>query len=517
MSNLTRFLQSRVAVAAWVLLLMVSAFLLNTRHNQFAYFYHPDEPGKVEQVITGKWNYNHPMLLLSTSKLAVHLLGTPLEEQAVVEVGRGVAAAFSSVAIAALALLAYCWRGWWPSLATGGALLFHHQLYELSHYMKEDTALLMGVSLAFLATYLYWRRASWPLALALGVACALATSGKYMGVIMVPLAVFVLLRSPGAKPRLHLALWLAAFLAGMALVNAPLLADLATFRRSFDREMDYVIHGQRGMTRSVPHAQYWNIFIDNTTPAIWALLLLFLVVRWRERATVSPLEWVIIAFPFAYALALSFSPKSNDRYFLAATAMFTLLAGMAVLDASRLFPRAWSSFIAACAAAVLVLGQLPSWLRYERAFQHDDTQELITWLRTEVPPTAVIAKDNRVLLPNPERERDAGRMGIIPQKIVVTPVNDPTGKRVRFAADVGTLPELRAAGVTHVAISQSDYGRFFLKTLKPQEGEKGDFLRRKQFYEELRSRKDERVFERERGTVIYLHPGIEVYRIAPDV
>ena len=502
-------------LAAWLVLLAACAYLLNTRHNQFAYFYHPDEPGKVEQVITGEWNFHHPMLLLSTSKLAAELAKAPKEKQPVVEVGRRVAAGFSAVAIAALALLAYLWRGWLVSFAAGGALLLHHQIYELSHYMKEDSALLMGVSLSFLAGYLYWHRAAWPYALFLGAACALATSGKYMGAMMLPLALFVLVRSPNAKPGRHIALWFGAFVAVMALVNAPLLSDFATFRDSFSREMDYVVHGQRGMTRSVPHAQYWNVFIDNTTPVMWALLLVFLIARWRERAVLRSLEWVMIVFPFAFALALSFSPKSNDRYFLVATAMFTLLAGAAVLDVARYFTRLRPYHTAVIAAVLLVLGQLPSWLRYEHAFQHDDTQELITWLNKQVSPAAVIVKDNRVLLPNPERKSDAERMGVIPQKVVVTPVRDPEAKRVRFAADVGTVAELQAAGITHVAISESDYGRFFLESLRPQEGGEDDYHRRRKFYEELRARKDDLVFERDRGTVIYLHPGIEVYEIAP--
>ncbi len=510
-------MRDRLLVAAWVLVLTACAFVLNTRHNQFPYFYHPDEPGKVAQIITGEWNFHHPMLLLSTTKVATGLLGTPLKEQAIVGVGRGVSAAFSAVSIAALALLAYFWRGWWASLPTGGALLFHHQIYELSHYMKEDTALLMGTSLTFLAAYVYWQRASLVLALAVGASCALATSGKYMGAMMLPLAVFVLLKGPGAKPRAHLPIFVGAFLAVMALVNAPILADFATFRSSFDHEVELVVRGQGGMTRSIPHAQYWNIFIDNTTPAIWVALLVFLVACWRRRTLPSSLEWVIIAFPFAFALALSVSPKSNDRYFLVATAIFTLLAGLAIVDIGRspwlrrLRPQVAMTF----AAALLVLCQLPSWMDYERAFQSDDTGDLVEWLRTKVPATAVITKDSRVLLPIPERKSHGARVGIIPQKVITKPLSNPEGKRVRYAADVGSLDELRAAGITHVAISQSDYGRFFLASLKPQSGEETDYNRRQRFYEELRARTDALVFERKRNTVIYLHPGIEVYQIAP--
>jgi hypothetical protein len=80
-------------------------------------------------------------------------------------------------------------------------------------------------------------------------------------------------------------------------------------------------------------------------------------------------------------------------------------------------------------------------------------------------------------------------------------------------ADLGTLDELRAKGITHVAVSESDYGRFFLKSLQPKKGQEEDFARRKAFYESLFD-SGEPLFERGRGTVIYLHPGIRVYRIA---
>jgi hypothetical protein len=50
--------------------------------------------------------------------------------------------------------------------------------------------------------------------------------------------------------------------------------------------------------------------------------------------------------------------------------------------------------------------------------------------------------------------------------------------------------------------------------LRPQEGERADFERRKAFYESL-LRDGELLWERDRGTVIYLHPGIRIYRLPP--
>ncbi len=503
--------QEGLKLIAWVLVLFAATLALHTRGNTFPYFYHPDEPGKVEQVMTGEWNFHHPMLLLNATRLAVAIGGVPAREQAVVEAGRWVSAGFMAVAVVALSLLAYAWRGWMPALATGGALLLHHHLFELSHYLKEDSALLAGFALSFLMLLACWWQPTNLRVALLGMACGLAVSGKYLGVLSVALAVPTLWRTPERR-SLRLGVFAAALVGTFAAVNYPLFLHLATFRESFGREVDLVVQGQRGMTRSVPHLQYWNVFIDNTTPAIWGLLAVFLHARWRERRSLSLPEWMIIIFPFAYALALSFSPKTNDRYFLPATAIFTLQAALGTADLAHAFAwrhtrRRWLTG----AVVVLLAFQLVSppepvhwkhFAEYWRAFQSDDNADAIEWVRTKLPADAVIAKDNRVALPDPTKKKHAERFGVIPQKV----------RAERFAADVGAFDELRSKGVTHVAVSESDYGRFFLKGLRPQAGERADFERRKAFYEALLG-DGKLLFERDRGTVIYLHPGVRIYRL----
>jgi hypothetical protein len=435
----------------------------------------------------------------------VDVAGVAREPQSVVEAGRAVAAAFTALAVVALSLLAYQWRGWPPALAVGVALMLHHQLFELSHYMKEDTALLCGLALVWLTLLLFERAPSIPRAAALGAACALAISGKYIGAIALLAALPTLWRAGG---KLRTMAFLVALAAMLIAVNWPLLANPEAFRASLARETEFVLEGQKGSTRSVPHAQYWNIFIDNTTPAMWLLLLIFLAARWRERRALTPARWHIIAFPFVYALALSFSPKSNDRYFLPASAAFTLLAGLGVVDAARLFGKRWVMWPAAVALTGCQLFSLPppylDWrcfAEYWKAFQHDDSRELIDWCRKELPADAVIAKDSRIWLPDPAKPEGVPA-NAIPQKVLAS----------KFAADLGPLDVQRAKGVTHIAVSESDYGRFGLKSIQPKKGQEEDFARRKAFYESL-LREGELLFERDRGTVIYLHPGIRVYWI----
>jgi len=491
-------------LALWAVLLFAVTLLLNTRHHDFPFFYHPDETAKVEQVLTGAWNFHHPMLLLTTTKAAVAVFGVKPQEQSVVEAGRWVSAGFVAAAVVALSLLAFAWRGWTAALASGAALVLHHQLFELSHYLKEDSALLMGTAWTFLAAFLFWRKPDAGRAALLGAATALAISGKYVGVVVLAVALPVLWRAPGRKGRCGL--WFVAALAAvLVLVNLPLLLQPGAFGKSFDREVGLVVHGQGGQ-RDWPHAQYWSVFRDNSTPVMWVLLLVFLASRWRERRTLALPEWLVLAFPFAFALMLSFSPKSNDRYFLPATAVFTLLAALGAVDAARLLTR-WLPRRGAlgATAAVLVAGQLPSWLKYDAAFRTDDNADLIAWVRTELPPDAVLSRDSRARLPDSSSEKAQRRFAPLTQKILGG----------RFAADEGTVAEQRAKGVTHVAVSESDYGRFFLRDLRPRAGEEEKFAQRKAFYEEL-LRDGERVFGRDRGTVLYLHPGLRVYRLPPD-
>src|SRR5579862_4953744 len=144
----------RVLVAVLFLLSLV----LDTRENGFPYTYHPDESGKIEQVLQGDWNFHHPLLLLLGSQAAVRIFHTPPKEQATVVAGRWVSAVFASVAVAVLALLAFEYGGALAGWLCGVIALLHHQFFELAHYMKEDTALVMGVALAFLAIARFHRR-----------------------------------------------------------------------------------------------------------------------------------------------------------------------------------------------------------------------------------------------------------------------------------------------------------------------------------------------------------------------
>jgi hypothetical protein len=425
-----------------------------------------------------------------------------------------VSATFAALAIVGFALLAYAWRGWLAALGAGLAMLLHHQFFELAHYLKEDTALLFGLAWTFLFAFRFAQRPTTLLAGALGIAAGCAISGKYLGVAVLLVVAPVLWRAPVPGRSRQIAIFASALLLALLVINLPLVLHPGAFASSFHREMQLVVHGQQqDMTRRVPHTLYLNIFRDNTTPIIWVLVLVFLANRWRERRSLPLVEWLIIAFPFALTLTLSFSPKSNDRYYLPATALFTLFAALGAVDLGEMLRRFPLPGRLVWPTAVLLLGQLlcfpvpADWRTlppYLTAFATDDNHDLLEFVRTHVPKDAVIVKDNRILLPDPANPRDATRFEPLPQKIIAR----------KYCADAGTIEDLRQAGVTYLAVSESDYGGFLLSGVHSTAGKSADFNRRKAFYEEL-LRDGTPVFQRERGNVLYLHPGIRLYPLPP--
>jgi hypothetical protein len=65
-----------------------------------------------------------------------------------------------------------------------------------------------------------------------------------------------------------------------------------------------------------------------------------------------------------------------------------------------------------------------------------------------------------------------------------------------------------------VAVSEGDYGRFFLKTHTPRDEDKAAYERRRAFYEEL-FRTGTVLWESPAGRLQYLQPSIKLYQIGP--
>lgn len=474
---------------------------LTTRHNNFPSFYHPDEPSKARQVIEGDFNFNHPLLLLQTTRVLAIFTRAPATQQAMTETGRLASAFFAAGAMACAVLIAAHLRGTSAGVAAGLLVLLNQQLYDLSHYMKEDAALAFAIAAFFLALTRCAPAPSPARFVLLGVTAALALSAKYIGALVLPLAVLPFL-APG-RPR-HAALFLtASFLLTLAAINFPMLASPSELTENVGREMDFVVSGHKGLTRSIPHGVYGAVVREATNPAIWILLVLYyasLVARWRGT---HPAERALAIFPIVYVLILSFSPKTHHRYFLPDTVLLCILAALA---AWSLPPQPWGIWVTRATRFILLplALLLAVWKTHagDLAFQNDARRELVAFVTKNLPPGAIIAQDKRVNLPSLADPRLVGSPYSIPQQVV--------GKL--FAADVAPLDELPARGIHYVAIAEGDYGRFFLKNHTPLPDERETYERRRAFYERLRA-EGTLLWQCEAGPQQYLQPAIEFYRL----
>jgi len=476
------------------------ALFLNTHSNQFPSAYHPDEPSKARQVIEGEFNFHHPMLMLTTTRLLLVGAGDPTDVEQVTIAGRWASALFTSAAIFCLTLLAALLGG---SLAAGiaGALLAtNHQLFELAHYFKEDPALLFGLSAFFLCLVLFDRRPGLGMAALLGASVGLALSGKYVGGVAAPIALgFLLARRE--RPGLTIPLCLATAATVFAVINLPAFLHFGGFAEGFGRELDFAVRGHKGITRSVPHGVYGAVFRESTNPVIWVLLGFYAMGLWLRFRTVKASEWIVALFPLAFALMLSFSPKTHHRYFLPATGILLTLAALGTVTFARarwkghpLLPRVPRTAVALLLLGIALAVQLPTTWAYFSGFGHDGRSALAAWLVEHVP---------------------AGRTIVIDKRVNLRALNLPyefEGKL--FAADVGTIDELRQRGVEYVGVAEGDYGRFFREKLRPTDDGAEEFNRRRSFYEQL-FEEGELVFECEPGTLQYLQPHLKLYRLPP--
>jgi hypothetical protein len=486
---------------AWLtaLLFGLVAFALFTRNNDFPFYYHTDEPGKVRQVLTGDLNFHHPLLLLKSTRLVMAMTGTLAQPQPVAEAGRTVSAFFAAAAVVALVLLAWSFGGPLAAVLAGVLLVTHPVIFELAHYMKEDCSLLAGVAWSFFAMERYVRRpALWRAGL-VGAAAGLAISGKAIGLAIAGVALVVILFTPRGGRRFDWKTTL-VFLVGVLLVvgaiNLETLKQSAGAKRGLRNELNRIDlrASERGQTFEV---KYVSKFGREISVPILLATAFWIYRRWRERHMQSISTWVLIAFPLVFTAVLSVAPVTKERYLLPAFALFCVLGalGLAEMAATRSFRH--SGLVAGLLAVLAVGWHLPGLVRYYREFGVDDRRELIAWIRENLPAKAIIAHDRRARLDYGRSWGDPAYQ--FPQETRVTK---------RYAADLGDLKKLRSDGINYVVACEQDYHTALRDRHRPSKGEE----EREQFYRDL-FKKGKLLWERPAGKLAYIHPGLRLYEI----
>jgi len=509
-----RSIRSCVLVA---IVVFVSAMVLFTEHSSFPFYYHQDEPGKVLQVIHRRKNFHHPLLMLTTAELARKTFlhgGAEDDPQRVVEMARTIMAAFAAASAALLALLATRLQGLWAGLAVGLLTVTHPLLYELAHYFKEDPAFLFGIVACALATHHFWTRRSARSLWLLGVAAGVAAAGKYVGTAFVPVAAILGASVGGGTSRER---WKrAGKVVGTALLTWLVLDYRAVrspvrFVEGLGGETGKSFLGNHGMVNEVPHAYYFGVQADYGGPWVPALATLWLLFAMLRPRKIPIAEWFLAGLALVAMVAFSFTPKTSTRYYLPIAVALCYLAATGAFHWAALASARWErTRIAATALAALLCvgaawGQWGDTREFRVGLQQDDRAELVRAVRA-LPPTAFVAQDQAAGLPEPERLWYHEGLEPLPQKVI----------GAKQACDLGTLAELRARGVTHLALNAKTYGRYFKPGLVVKDQEA---VAAKRGFYETALEKGRVLHEWKLGRVRHFQPGlalVDISGLEPD-
>jgi len=439
------FRQKQWRAPLGIILLSLATFLFYTWHNDFLFFYHTDEPGKVTQVMSGERKFNHPLLLLTGAELIARARGGLDSAQVVVTSGRIVSAAAAAIAVGLLTVLGIQLFGPALGFLLGVVVATNPLLFELGHYMKEDCCLIVGVSAVFAALAAYERRPSNLTAALLGAACGLAISGKYIGsltlLVAVP-AVFFL-----GQPREYLSnigklgILLAAAAVAFLVLDYQAIMNFSFLGSGVGKELSYMDKHAAG--------RFFQNQIFKSIPEVASLPLMifaglgFLAVLRKHRETPRTL-WAVLAFAVVYLFCIHFTPLARERYLLPVVIVMGIFS-MAGLRAICQLPRVPGRIAGGVCAVALLVPNVISTARLADELKTDSRKEIALWIAQNIPMTAVFAVDDR------SHFREYWAFEKTPRKLPVVLHTNQEDITLESPA------EFRKQGVTHVLVTEDTY------------------------------------------------------------
>lgn len=482
-----------------VILLALAVFLINLGlslwHSDFPYYYHPDEPGKVAQVMSGERNYHHPPLMLNATALLLQHSGLTTDADRVVRYGRFLSAVCIATADALLTLLAGYYGAALGASLAACLLSSNPLLIEAGHYFKEDTWLTLGIALTVTAGAWRWHSRRPAALFALGLAAGFAASSKYLGIVTLFYA--TVLETSMTSSRVRASLWVrlgwlwVSALATIVLLNIgawhghvhQLLHGLANATHAAQGGNDLV--GER-----VPNLHILAMFLFYTPLiSLSGLVCAFLFLRhnsWRDYAD----RWLLTLAPLTLLAILSFSSLSAIRYLVPISALVACLSGLGI---ARALQQSKSASFIGLMVVTCALWQIPSLLRLENGFASDDRRTLRTWIAQNLPPKAMIAEDELA---------EIDRASPLSQTVVSK----------KYVADLGELADLRAQGITHILVCWYSSRRFLEPGKRAGNRVSGEFARRRLFYLNLTT-ETRPIWQSDLGQPTPLRPGLSLYQL----
>jgi hypothetical protein len=510
------------------LLLAGSSLWIFTRNNDFPLDYHPDEPGKVSQLMhpTQIRNFNHPLLMLEAANAVQIGLGVQSDDRAVAITGRWLSAALAAIAVLALAIAGFVCAGYQGLLICGAMAALCPALNVYAHFFKEDTALLAGVAIALAgASWLVATSKRWAQCAAtgvMGIGFAAAISGKYIGLAAVGPCLAAILLAPRIEGRSLLLRFLAFVIPAATSIlgiNFRAFESFFPLRLAPAASGKIVVEFFHSMTAhedlalSVPNTFSLQVAISELMPHVWVFLGVGVVLSlWRGPPNRSVL--VAGAFLLTFAVVLSYSAFPFPRYALPITVLSYFVAGQLLASGLRRMKQSrWLKQVTfvTCLGLVGVIQGAQCW-RLNMQFAEDSRQRVREWLASLGEQTAVLVEDYTALdgIGDPWR---FPRQSQIQAQIV----------RTGSVADhAPTIDRLKMTGIDYVVVAEPKYERYFRVGIHSvSNAGQGDLLRRQHFYSELFARA-ELVWSSVPSppSHAYVNPELRVYRLpvpAPDV
>jgi hypothetical protein len=515
---------------------------LNTANNDFPPRYHPDEKIKVRQLISHQFNFYHPQLLLTATRGVGELVGpsqatldaaggfrqmSATYGQTILRNGRWVSAAFAALAACALALAVRLHYGRLAGAAAGLMVVLNHGLIARGHYMKEDTALLLGIGVLMLGLAWAWRRrggAAWAAAATVGLGAGLATAGKYVGIAPAVAAIALLIAGPfmsGWRQRVGgggvaLVLGFAVFCGA----NFEGVFPFTPMQRGFDREWNHVTSEHSDLVSDGYGRYATDVALRETTwPALVGVGGFIVWLAWRRRRPTA-IDLSLLLFPPAYALLITRSAVQFDRYFLPTVVFLQAAGGVGLVMLGREVLRWWAARREKPAASppaasprsqlilagVVLLALLPgvrlSWSCVQQ-FGDDSRDRLAVWLQEHFD----------------ERSRVCYIVADEYAKVDERALRN-AGHRVRSfwpAFRYHSLEEMRERGVTHVIVCNLNYDRFLHEYRNAGPGDEARIARITESYRRLFD--EGRVLWQSRPRIempYYVNPAVTVFELPAD-
>jgi hypothetical protein len=511
-----------VAPVALALLLASASLWMFTRNNDFPLDYHPDEPGKVAQLMHPAQirNFNHPLLMLEAANAVRIGLGVHNDERAIAIAGRWTSAALAAIAVFALAIAGYFCAGYQGLLMCGAMAALCPALDVYAHFFKEDTALLAGVAVALAgASWLVTtnkRWAQWAAAAVMGVGCAAAISGKYIGLAAVGPCLVAIFLAPRIAPRSLLLRFLAFAVPAAASVLAINFRAFESFflprlgpasSEKIVEEFFQSTMGHQDLALAVPNTFSLQVAISELMLHVWVFMgvgiVLSLLCGLRNRSVV-----VAGAFLLPFAVVLSYSAFPFPRYALPITVLSYFVAGQLMASGLRRTkqPRWFKQAAFVTCLGLIGATQGAQCWRLNMQFADDSRQRLREWVALHLgEQTAILAEDYTALdgVGDPWR---FPRQSRIQAQIV------RTGS---LSDRAPTIDHLKTAGVDYVVVAEPKYERYFRPSIHSVSyARQEDLLRRQRFYSELFSRA-ELVWSSVPSppSHAYVNPELRVYRV----